>query len=201
MENMPQVAEASNNGLEDLLEKHISKLSEKLSRPYTLDEIETELTALNDLVYTFKRRDELLEKLLDGSTAEDKRKQIREALKAQSMRVAENRTEVQRAHAKSHELLQRSTLLLVRAQREINKRAHKHAGYALEVCGLCEGLGGDSDAPCPACKGKGTLLVHQPSIKCPRCNEHGRASAKEQLFYSSELCVVCRGSGWVMTSE
>ncbi len=72
MGNGPQASEVS-NGLDELLETHIHNLSEKLSRPHTLEEIETELAALNDLIYTYKRRDELLEKLLDGMTAEGER--------------------------------------------------------------------------------------------------------------------------------
>src|SRR5437867_514651 len=174
MANSPQTAEVS-GGLDELLEIHIGKLSEILCRPHTLEEIETELAALNDLIYTYKRRDELLEKLLDGGTAEGDRHQIHETLRAQRMRVAENREAIARTHAKSHQLLERSAQLIIRAQSLINEEAHKHTGYVLEPCGLCRGLGGATNAPCLPCKGKGSVLVHQPSISCPRCKGDGRA--------------------------
>jgi len=197
---MENSTDASSNGLEELLESHISKLADKLSLPYTLEEIEAELASLNDLVYTFKRRDELLEKLLDGATTEYKREQIREALKAQRMRVAENRAETERIHRRSRALLERSMQLILRAQRDINKKAHKHAGYALELCALCNGLGGSTENPCAPCNGKGSVLVHQPSLKCPRCKGTGKPPVNDQLTYST-LCIICRGSGWVMTHD
>jgi hypothetical protein len=200
METGPPVSDIS-NGLAELLEAQIRALSGKLSRAYTIEEIEAELSALNDVVYTFKRRDELLEKLLDSATPEDKREQIRETLMAERMRVAENKADLERVHAKSHQLLERSILLLVKAQRQIDKTAHKHSGYALELCGLCKGLGGAGDVPCLACKGKGSVLVHQPALKCPRCAGNGKSSATDRAVYSSERCIVCLGSGWVMTSE
>jgi RecJ-like exonuclease len=189
------------NGLTELLESHIRSLSAKLSRPFSIHEIEEEMVALNDLVYTFKRRDELLEKLLDTQTAEDKRREIRDALNAQRMRVAENQAELERTHARSHQLLQKSALLIIRAQRQIDKTAHKYTGYALEPCALCDGLGGTTEAPCLSCKGRGSVLVHQPSLKCPRCSGNGKPSASDRIVFSSELCLVCRGSGWVMTTE
>src|SRR5262245_26421656 len=197
---MENSTETSSNGLEELLESHISKLAEKLSRPFTLDEIEADLASLNDLVYTFKRRDELLEKLLDSATTEYTQEQIREALKAQRMRVAENRAETERIHRRSQQLLQRSTQLILRAQRDINSKAHKHAGYVLEPCGLCNGLGGSTENPCAPCNGKGSVLVHQPSLKCPRCKGTGKPRANDELTYSTR-CIVCRGSGWVMTHD
>jgi hypothetical protein len=59
----------------------LQALFDKLARPHTLDEIQTDLATLNDLIHSFKRRDELLEKLLDGTTPEGKRRQyVRQAL-------------------------------------------------------------------------------------------------------------------------
>jgi hypothetical protein len=73
--------------------------------------------------------------------------------------------------------------------------------YAPEKCGYCEGNSHavGNDHLCPACQGKGTLLVHQPSIRCPRCAGNGRARQSDDLRYRSNLCVVCLGTGWVMT--
>src|SRR5262245_36549494 len=110
MENDPETISAS-EGLEELLETHISRLTEKLSRPYTLDEIEAELSALNDVVYTFKLRDELLEKLFDEATAE-KLENARETLLARRIRMAKLRAAAGRIKARSHEILERSAQLV-----------------------------------------------------------------------------------------
>lgn len=200
MQNSPLTLEAS-EGLDELLETHVSNLSEKLSRTHTLEEIEAELATLNDLVYSYKRRDEMLERLLDVTTPEGKREQIRAMLQAQKIKLAENQAELERLHARSHKLLRRSSLLVIRAQEEIGRIAHKHTGYALEPCGLCKGLGVSTDHPCVACNGKSSVLVHQPSIKCPRCGGDGKATTKLSLMYSSTVCVVCRGTGWALTKD
>src|SRR5437870_1602290 len=200
MQNSPQIADLA-QGLDELLETHVQNLSEKLYGAHTIEDIGAELVTLNDLVYSYKRRDELFEKLLDVTTAENKRKQIRVMLQAQRIRVSENRAELERVHARSHELLERSMLLISRAQQQINERAHRYAGYVLEPCGLCKGLGGGADVPCAACIGKGSVLVHQPSLKCPRCGGDGKADGRYSLMYSSKLCVVCRGTGWVLTAD
>ena len=71
--------------------------------------------------------------------------------------------------------------------------------YQSEVCGLCQGKGTHPKHPCPACDGKGCVLVHQPALHCPRCGGNGRAKAAEESFYYTPLCIVCQGTGWVMT--
>jgi DnaJ-class molecular chaperone len=75
-------------------------------------------------------------------------------------------------------------------------------GFAPELCGLCVGRGKGAlgpDEPCPPCKGKGVVLVHQPSVKCPRCGGNGRAKTIfDGLTTDPRLCVICQGSGWVM---
>jgi hypothetical protein len=75
-------------------------------------------------------------------------------------------------------------------------------GYALEICGLCKGAGKGAlgpDKPCPPCKSKGVVLVHQPPIKCPRCGGNGKAKTLfDGLITDPRLCVICHGSGWVM---
>ena len=75
-------------------------------------------------------------------------------------------------------------------------------GYGAEMCGLCKGagkggLGGDT--PCTPCDGSGKVIVLQPPLCCPRCQGTGKATSIDQATYYSELCVVCRGAGWVMT--
>jgi uncharacterized membrane-anchored protein YjiN (DUF445 family) len=148
--------------LDELIESHLLALFDKLAKPHTLGGIQAELSTLNGLIDTFKRRDELLEKLIDRTTTEDKRHQIRETLKANHIRVAENRLELEQLHAKSHQLLERSMLLIMKAQWQIHKEAHKNSGYKLETCNNCEGTGCDvRRGRCPECKGTGTILSHQ----------------------------------------
>jgi DnaJ-class molecular chaperone len=75
-------------------------------------------------------------------------------------------------------------------------------GYDYQTCGLCHGIGKDAldgDEPCRPCKGTGRVMVYDPPIECARCAGIGRASSKDEIIYSSGLCVVCRGSGWIMT--
>ena len=76
----------------------------------------------------------------------------------------------------------------------------KMNAYAPERCGLCgDGAKREIEHPCPACNGKGTVMVHQPPLRCPRCNGNGRAKPNDDLKYRFDLCVVCLGTGWVMT--
>src|SRR5215216_4441203 len=183
-------------GLDDLVEAHVRSLANKLSLPHTLQEIEAEVAALNDLIHSFKHKDELLEKLLDAATAEGERGRIRQTLKAMHMKVTADGAELKRTHDKSHQLLERSIFLVAKAQRQINKEAHKHSGYSLELCGLCKGLGGSTGRLCRSCKGRGTVLVNQPARKCTRCGGSGKASLAGKADPANDLCIVCGGSGW-----
>jgi DnaJ-class molecular chaperone len=75
--------------------------------------------------------------------------------------------------------------------------------YVYETCGLCNGEGTDAlvlGVPCPTCKGTGNVIVHQPPIICYRCDGDGRAKrATDRLDYTSELCMICRGTGWALS--
>lgn len=71
--------------------------------------------------------------------------------------------------------------------------------YQLEVCGLCRGNDTHPNQPCPACHGQGRVFVLQPAVPCPRCGGDGRANNTDLAFYYYPLCVVCQGTGWVMT--
>jgi hypothetical protein len=200
MNSHNQVSEVT-DGLAELVETRVRSLANKLSLPHTLQEIEAEVVALNDLIHAFKHKDELLEKLLDGATAEGERGQIRQTLEAMNMKVTANGEELERLHDKSHQLLERSIYLIAKAQRQINKEAHKHSGYALELCRLCKGIGGSTHNPCRPCKGRGTVLVHQPAHKCQSCYGKGKASSAKAVSHAEQLCVFCRGTGWVMTAN
>jgi rubrerythrin len=192
MDDAPSVSEDASS-LDDLVESHVRRLANKLSLPHTPQEIEAEVTALNDLIHSFKHKDELLEKLLDSTATAHQRRQIRETLKAMYVMETYNGEELEQLHAKSHQLLERSIYLIAKAQRQINKEAHKYSGYSLELCGLCKGLGGSTNKPCRPCKGSGTVLVNQPARKCPQCGV--------EAGHANELCIICRGSGWMMTAN
>ena len=184
------------DSLEVIIETHLQRLTEKLAQSSSLDELANEVNSLNDFLSSYKSRDEMLERLVEISTPEKRRQEIRQALQAQKMLVAANLAESQRLHAKSQELLQRSARIIIRARRHIDKEAHRHTGYDLELCGFCKGVGGTFEHPCPACQGRRFALVHQPSIKCPRCDGNGQPNKQDY----HQTCLVCRGTGWVMTS-
>src|ERR1044072_5203586 len=160
MAQSPQEIDVSNS-LDELIEHHLQVLLEKLARPHSLNDIEADLVTLNDLIYSFKRRDELLEKLIDKTTPERKRREILTTLNANRMKVAEDKSELEQLHAKSHQLLERSMLLIMKAQWQIQKEAHKSSGYKLESCNNCEGAGRNDKGRCPVCKGTGSVLKHQ----------------------------------------
>ena len=152
------------SALDELIEHQLQVLLEKLARPHNLNDIETDLATLNDLIYSFKRKDELLEKLIDRSTPEQKRRQILATLEANHIKVEANSVKLEQLHAKMHQLLERSMLLIMKAQWQIQKEAHKSSGYKLENCINCEGAGHDDKGRCPVCKGTGNVLKHQPAV-------------------------------------
>jgi DnaJ-class molecular chaperone len=76
-------------------------------------------------------------------------------------------------------------------------------GYDFQRCGLCEGTGKstlEADTSCQPCKGTGKVLVHKPPIKCVRCEGIGKFIPRDKKGDKNFiLCVVCHGSGWLMT--
>ena len=74
--------------------------------------------------------------------------------------------------------------------------------YAYEICGYCQGEGAVAgESLCPPCKGKGKVIVLQPPLQCPRCGGDGKAKGPDRVLYYSERCVICGGTGWVMSLE
>src|SRR5215510_1629220 len=189
------------HSLEELIGDHLANLTEKQQRDGSISELADEVGRLNDLLISYKLRDELLERLLDSETPEVRRTQIRETLKAQRMRVAENRAEMELIHARSHAILDRSVRLIATIQKQIDKNAHAYSGYAFEKCGFCDGLGRASEKQCPVCRGNRTVLVFQPPTKCPQCAGCGKVTFDPVTRSSSELCTACRGSGWVKSIQ
>jgi DnaJ-class molecular chaperone len=75
------------------------------------------------------------------------------------------------------------------------------ASYLPECCAFCNGSGAGFDSACVACNGKGKVMVLQPSLKCPRCGGSGKPKDVDRVLYYSCLCLVCRGTGWVLTLD
>jgi hypothetical protein len=184
--------------LYDLVETHVRKLSNTLSSSSTLEEVEAEVNALNNLIYTYKRRDELLEKLLDTSIPDEKRRQIRETMQALSVKVEENTEKLAKDHDRAHKLIERSVALIAKAQRHLGKAAHLHSGYSVKGCGLCTSTGHNGRTLCGVCNGEGRVIVRQPSRKCIKC--WGSGKAPRVWGHKDALCPECKGSGWVHTS-
>lgn len=166
MERMPFELEDLSS-LDEIIENHLQVLLEKVAKPHIINDIEDDLANLNDLIYSFKRKDELLEKLIDKTTPEQKRLQIIATLEANRIKIAENRLELEQLHAKSHQLLERSMLLIMKVQWQIQKEARNNSGYKLETCVNCEGAGHNDKGRCPVCKSTGNLLKHQSPAGSP----------------------------------
>src|SRR4030095_4812947 len=162
--------------IEELIGDQLTRLTEKFQQGHSVEELADDVGRLSDLLISYQLRDELLERLLDPSTPEARRHQMRETLKAHRMKVVENRAETERVYARSHALLDRSARLIAKIQRQIDKNEHKHTDYALEMCGFCNGLGRASEKTCQVCHGKRTVPVYQPGVKCPRCKGDGKAT-------------------------
>ena len=66
--------------------------------------------------------------------------------------------------------------------------------YAPEDCAWCGGTGkyGPYNDACLVCGGQGSILVAQPSRKCPWCQGQGAVDAGE----FKDRCKMCSGSGW-----
>jgi DnaJ-class molecular chaperone len=184
------------DGLEELIDEHLRRITNRLRQVHSVEDVSKEVAALNDLLNSYKQRSELFDSLADVKTPEAKRQQIREMLKAQRVRVAANRQACKRTVERSHQILRRSARLLSRVQRHVDRETHRGSIYRLEVCRYCDGIGGTPDNQCPGCTGKGSVLVHQPAIKCPRCLGSGKPETKLEYL---NVCAVCRGCGWVMT--
>jgi hypothetical protein len=182
---------------EELLEARLKQLLAKVGNA-AIEDVEKDLLYLHSLINRYRRIDELLENLITPTIESDERpsKRFLEELREQHIRVAENRVEAERLHAKSHRILEHSAHLLAQIDRQIFERTHKGSEYAPELCALCRGIGGRANAPCIACKGRRTVLVHQPALSCPRCNGTGKPNEHDRIQFSSNFCLVCRGRGW-----
>jgi len=66
-------------------------------------------------------------------------------------------------------------------------------------CGFCGGV--SRRPPCPACRGRGEVLVAEPAKRCFRCMGTGEAVLNDRFPIQRgvfQLCSACRGTGWLM---
>src|SRR5215831_4490273 len=179
----------------ELMESRISELLSKIENA-SLQDIDEEWLTIRVLIDIYRRNDQLLEGLLSPTTTKLERKQIREALAFQRIRIATNRVELERLYAKSHKILQRSVEFLAAADRLVYKRQNNDNPNAPEICGYCMGIGNTARYQCRVCKGKRTVLVNQPPIVCPSCKGTGRWTTERLKKPGLALCKICRGTGW-----
>src|SRR6185436_3295542 len=118
---------------EERLQDQARSLLDKLSGKYSTEEIEAEMSVLNDLVDDLRERDELLEKLLNLNTPTPEIRQIVEVLPDPLRRIADNRRKLDHLQAVSHKLIQRSVQLVTTAQRLVDQSRNRDSPYALEI--------------------------------------------------------------------
>jgi DnaJ-class molecular chaperone len=71
--------------------------------------------------------------------------------------------------------------------------------YRPVACAWCKATGRRDSVACAACNGQGSVLAAHPACQCPHCNGDGHEPLPE---YAAHLaCVVCHGSGWVLTID
>ena len=69
------------------------------------------------------------------------------------------------------------------------------------TCGRCEGSGGDPmvGGSCPACSGRGLVMIGEPYTRCAHCRGSG-VEFNRQGHPTSMVCIACRGKGVVHLS-
>ena len=70
--------------------------------------------------------------------------------------------------------------------------------FTSEKCAACDGRGtSPHQKACGPCHGKATILVAQPSASCLSCGGNGKPDRNS--IWPADYCVVCLGTGWLMT--
>src|SRR5690349_11150831 len=121
----------SAEGLDQRIEAHLQRLSERIGRSYTTDVIEV-VESLSSLLYSYKTRDEMLEVLLDSETEKITHDQSQSKATRQEIRQDEVCAELRRAHERSHELLERAVHLIVLIHRQLARSNDDRSNYASE---------------------------------------------------------------------
>jgi hypothetical protein len=194
---MPKPAASGlDSDLTEILETRVRILLSHILDQYPVDRLEAELASLIELITDFGNRDALLEKLSGITTTGPEARSLVDQLPERDRLVAQHQSELKRLYDNSHQVVQQSALLLARAQRLVDQSRNPNSSYALEICGHCSGIGGSQKAPCLACKGRRTILVLQPAVKCSLCEGNGKTGPSDAAIQPHSLCVPCNGSGW-----
>lgn len=177
-----------------MIEDGMKSLTEKLAGPSDPSELRAEVESLSSLVETLNLRAEFIARLLDDSAPARLRDSLRSSVAA--MQIGPELTGREML-SMSNDLIERGASLIAAAQERINKEAHRAAGYALKVCGLCKGDSGTPEGSCVVCKGRGSLVVREPATGCSRCQGKGLAASYGKRARYSSLCAACNGTGWI----
>jgi len=187
---------ADGDVLFEMIEERMQVLTNILAGPHMGTELQAEAASLSSLVETLSLRVEFIAKLLNGSTSVLQREALRASMQAMHIEPSPSKEEML---ARSNELIKKAAALIARAQETINKEAYRSTGYAIKICGLCKGITDTPDDPCVVCKGKGSVIMREPSIRCPRCEGNGKTRTADKAVLYSSLCVECSGTGWMIT--
>jgi hypothetical protein len=152
------------DALIEQINARLNDLSRKIVEPHAIAQIQAEVDTINDLLYSLRRRTELMAKLSDGSVPEKRRKERCSVLGVHHIHAEKPRPGLVYVVSESNELIQKATALIATAQQCINQNAHLSAGYELKPCALCSGGVASAGEACPACKGRGSVLVRQPAM-------------------------------------
>ena len=101
-------------GLDELVSDHVRGLSEKLAHPHSLEDLESEIRILDELVQSFKFRDRLLRRLEAEDMPAARRKQARQAIARHVEIIRQNRQRSSELISKSHRLIERSGQLFAK---------------------------------------------------------------------------------------
>jgi DnaJ-class molecular chaperone len=72
--------------------------------------------------------------------------------------------------------------------------------HAPESCAWCGASGLVDSGLCPACDGKGYVVIIHPKTECWTCKGSGRSPG---VFDSADdaRCVICKGCGWLTIEQ
>src|SRR5215210_34996 len=99
------------SGLDELIIAHLHSLATILIKPHSLDEIEPDVIALNEVIQLFKNASDLVEKLSDASATEEQRRRLRRDLGRQMRLINSHKKGMALQINKSHELIKKAAAL------------------------------------------------------------------------------------------
>jgi CRP-like cAMP-binding protein len=109
--SQPKRAPSHLSGLEELIIAHLHSLATILIRPHSLEEIEPDVAALNEIVRLFKNASKLVEKLDDTTATEEQRRRFRRDLGRQMRLINSHKKEMALQINKSQELIKKAVAL------------------------------------------------------------------------------------------